>query len=766
MKLSKSINGQRKTIINNETKKEEDIICLFSNSMNNEKNSKSVCEFVLGEKLGEGNFGVVRMATNRQTGEKVAIKILEKSKLTNYNDRNRLEREINILNKIHHPNIVKLFCTIETDRQIFIIMEYIKGNELFQYILVRKKLEEEEAFYFFIQIINCIDYLHKIRIAHRDLKTENVIIEQGTKEIKLIDFGLSNIYEDGQLLSTACGSPIYAAPEMLEGKPYKGSTVDIWSAGVILYYMLCGCFPFEDSSNEKLYKKICKGKFEIPKFLSKNAKDLISKILVVNIQRRINIKDIKKHPWILKYLEKDKSYGNIFKNIGLNTNKYIIPIDEDIVDEINAKYNIDKIQIRENILFDIISDVSTLYKLMLNKKCKEKINSVADLKSELYQNYIKDKNNLLSTYNNDLKLVFNKRKNGTNENIRVLKDSKSYENIKQIKVDDNKRTPMTKKSSNCISKNIMINKNIMSIKKNKKESAKNLSYKYLTLSDDKNMKQILIEKRGKFNESKSKIINNRNENSLSIINKSKKKISLKKESNKNIKEAKNELIIKVENNNKNNEEIIDNKKMEKEKENKININNENESEIKEKEEKVNENINIDKKDNEFDKNVEKDESNNLTDNNYSKQKKEKIIPKRNENKGSTKLHLKNYHSNDKIKINNIMLYKNIKNKINVNTKAIEDKEKELIKLKKQYNNLKINPIEKDTNNKSYNATYNINTQKKTWNNPIHHKNGTSLIGNNKYDKKKQVRKHKNKSMDIDNKAYNKVVSSDYLNKFK
>ena len=180
---------------------------------------------------------------------------------------------------------------------------------------------------------------------------------------------------------------------------------------------------------------------------------------------------------------------------------------------------------------------------------------------------------------------------------------------------------------------------------------------------------------------------------------------------------------------------------------------------------MNENINIDKKDNEFDKNVEKDESNNLTDNNYSKQKKEKIIPKRNENKGNTKLHLKNYHSNDKIKINNIMLYKNIKNKINVNTKAIEDKEKELIKLKKQYNNLKINPIEKDTNNKSYNATYNINTQKKTWNNPIHHKNGTSLIGNNKYDKKKQVRKHKNKSMDIDNKAYNKVVSSDYLNKF-
>jgi 5'-AMP-activated protein kinase catalytic alpha subunit len=337
--------------------------------------------------------------------------------------------------------------------------------------------------------------LHKVEIDQRYLKSENIIIEQGKKEIKLIDFGLINIHEDGQLLYTTYGNPCYSAPEMLEGKSYKGSTVDIWSAGIVLFYMLCGYFPFEDSNNDKLYKKICKGKFEIPKFLSKNAKDLISKILVVNIQRRINIKDIKKHPWVLNYLEKDKSYGNIFKHIGLNTNKYIIPIDEDIVDEISTKYNIDKIQIRENILFDIISDVSTLYKLILYKKCKENIKSVADLKSELYQNYIKDKNNLLSTYNNDLKLVFNKRKNGVNEKDRILKDSKSYENIKKIKVNDNKRTPMTKKSCNCISKNITINKSIMSIKKNKKESAKNLSYKYLTLNDDKNMKQILREKK-------------------------------------------------------------------------------------------------------------------------------------------------------------------------------------------------------------------------------------------------------------------------------
>ena len=231
--LSNSINGQKKIIINNETKKEEEILYLYSNPINDNQNiingnsQTSVCEFILGQKLGEGTFGTVRLGTNRQTGEKVAIKILEKVKMTNYDDKNRLEREIKILNKIHHPNIVKLFCIIETDRQIFIVMEYIKGNELFQYILVKKKLEEEEACYYFLQIINCIDYLNKLKISHRDLKAENIIIEQRSKEIKLIDFGLSNIYENGQLLSTACGSPVYAAPEMLEGKLYKGLSVDI-----------------------------------------------------------------------------------------------------------------------------------------------------------------------------------------------------------------------------------------------------------------------------------------------------------------------------------------------------------------------------------------------------------------------------------------------------------------------------------------------------------------------------------------------------------
>ena len=143
--LSNSIKGQKKILINKDTQKEEEVLFLYSNQINNnnenninDNSQTSVCEFLIGEKLGEGTFGTVRLGTNRQTGEKVAIKILEKSKMTKFEDKARLEREIKILKKIHHPNIVKLFCVIETDRQIFIIMEYIKGNEMFQYILVKK----------------------------------------------------------------------------------------------------------------------------------------------------------------------------------------------------------------------------------------------------------------------------------------------------------------------------------------------------------------------------------------------------------------------------------------------------------------------------------------------------------------------------------------------------------------------------------------------------------------------------------------------------
>jgi len=872
--LTKTINGQKKVIKNNATKKEEEIIYLYSNPINNNPydidNNKnitppsSVCEFVLGQKLGEGAFGTVRLGTNKQTGEKVAIKILEKIKMVNFDDKKRLEREINILKKIHHPNIVKLFCVIETERQIFIVMEYIKGNELFQYIVLKRKLEEEEACYFFLQIINCIDYLHKLKITHRDLKAENIIIEQNKKEIKLIDFGLSNTYENGQLLSTACGSPIYAAPEMLEGKLYKGSTVDIWSAGVILYYMLCGNFPFEDVSNDNLYRKIIKGKFDIPKSISKDAKDLINKILVVNPNKRINIKDIKKHPWVLNYLEKNKNFESIFKNIGLDMGKYVIPIDEDIVNEINNKYKVEKVQIRKNILYNIVNDISTLYYLILNKKSKDGIKSIADMKSDIFENYIKDKNNLLSSYNNNINNVFNKRKYGPDEqkekslenkdsnNIKnndnnqnnendgikdekILKDNKSYTNIEMPKEDanilsDSEKKDMENKRNKCISvdkqynkrnqKVEFIKKNII-INRNKKNKSKDLSFNYLTVKNKdsylkKSAKKSNLDftmaenEKNKIDNIKTKFNNKKNQSSMkktkelnnSIsksvkVNKEKKRIKMKKNDNKTKKE-----ILKENTKGLNNTVHIDSKFKENKHNKSSSFNNNNSifksSNSNQKEEKIDIPLLEDSKkqntyisefnpSNEKDKNInvnentpkkiENENNSNIEDNQENKKLNKTDYYVLNENQSEKKIKscLKNEIKNIKDKNKRIVLYKDVKNKNSLIDKNIKNLKKSGNMTNLNQNSKKIiYKIEKNKGDNNNSSLNNSSIYKRNDNNPLHHKNMSSITGRtvdvieiiNKKDvltsnkKHKTVNRYKNKSFDI---KKDSISKSDNIN---
>ena len=237
------INGFRKYTINEKDSTTEDILGFYPESyitldLSSLKEEEILCDFIIKEKLGEGAFGSVRLGVNRQTGEKVAIKILEKNRLKS-EDKCRIQREIKILKKLRHPNIVHLYSIIETEKQILIIMEYIQGQELFHYILLKKKISEEEACYYFSQIVSAVEYLHNLKIAHRDIKSENILIDQNTKRIKLIDFGLSNTYgdKDEGILSTSCGSPLYAPPEMLKGEIYKGNSIDIWSIGVVLYFI-------------------------------------------------------------------------------------------------------------------------------------------------------------------------------------------------------------------------------------------------------------------------------------------------------------------------------------------------------------------------------------------------------------------------------------------------------------------------------------------------------------------------------------------------
>lgn len=222
------------------------------------------------------------------TGEKVAVKILEKDMIKDVNDVDRVAREIQILKMIRHPNIIQLYEIIETPKQLYLIMEYASGGELFDFIVKNQRVKEPLAVKFFHQIIAGVEYLHKLNIVHRDLKPENLLLDHN-QNIKIVDFGLSNTYKNGEMLKTACGSPCYAAPEMIAGQFYHGSQVDIWSCGVILFALICGYLPFEDPNTANLYKKILNGDFTIPKIASDDAKDMIRCILQTNPEIRYRV---------------------------------------------------------------------------------------------------------------------------------------------------------------------------------------------------------------------------------------------------------------------------------------------------------------------------------------------------------------------------------------------------------------------------------------------------------------------------------------------
>lgn len=175
-------------------------------------------------------------------------------------------------------------------------MEYASGGELFDYIVKYTKLKEKEACKFYQQIISGVEYMHNLNIVHRDLKPENLLLDH-EKNIKIVDFGLSNTFTEKETLKTACGSPCYAAPEMIAGRKYIGTQVDSWSCGIILFALICGFLPFEDPDTTELYKKILKGQYHIPSFVSKDARDLIKSIMIQDPKKRATPPQIRAHPW-------------------------------------------------------------------------------------------------------------------------------------------------------------------------------------------------------------------------------------------------------------------------------------------------------------------------------------------------------------------------------------------------------------------------------------------------------------------------------------
>lgn len=259
-------------------------------------------KYEMGRLLGKGHYAKVYYGKETTTGESVAIKIINKDHVIKRQGMmEQIKREISIMKLVRHPNIVELKEVMATKTKIFFIMEFVKGGELFSKV-VKGKLKEDIARKYFQQLISAVDFCHSRGVSHRDLKPENLLLDENG-DLKVSDFGLSALPEqslqDG-LLHTQCGTPAYVAPEVLRKKGYDGAKADIWSCGVILYALLAGFLPFQEENLMHMYRKIFKSEFEFPPWFSPEARRLISKLLVVDPNKRITIPTIMRTPWFRK----------------------------------------------------------------------------------------------------------------------------------------------------------------------------------------------------------------------------------------------------------------------------------------------------------------------------------------------------------------------------------------------------------------------------------------------------------------------------------
>jgi len=255
--------------------------------------------YILRSTIGSGAFAKVKEGEHVPLGVKVAVKIINLEEFdSNVNFIKKIKREVNNMRQLKHPNVVKMYEVISTQSEIYIVMEYIDGPELYDHISYHGKLSENDAQNYFCQIISAVTYIHSKKVVHRDLKLENILLDKNTNSIKIIDFGLSNIARDGDLMSTSVGSPEYASPEIISGSMYSGIETDIWSCGVILYTLLTAKLPFQDDFVPKLFTKIREGRYEMPKDISEECRDLIRRMLSVEPLDRITMEEIKEHPWV------------------------------------------------------------------------------------------------------------------------------------------------------------------------------------------------------------------------------------------------------------------------------------------------------------------------------------------------------------------------------------------------------------------------------------------------------------------------------------
>ena len=344
----------------------------------------SIGPYDIKEKINEGGYSKIYLGISKYTNEKVAIKIIDKTLfIKNPEDLLLIRNEIDILKLLKHRNILTLYEIYESNQYFFLITEHL-SSELLNLILSKKRLSESDAVKIFVQLVDALQYIHKMQICHRDIRVEHVLFDNNNVP-KIIDFGYSCFYKKGKTLLEPIGSLSYACPEIIEQKSYDPEMADVWSLGVCLYVLLCGYLPFSEEDDEKNNKLIVSGKVDYPKEIGNVCKDLLKKMLEVNPKKRFNLLKISRHPW-LKKCDEVKIIG------GLNIYEMVYPVDERIL-KIVSEYGLDPKKVEEELKSNKFNVNTGLFKVIVKKIWELKLSSISDFASISFVDYIKDAKN-------------------------------------------------------------------------------------------------------------------------------------------------------------------------------------------------------------------------------------------------------------------------------------------------------------------------------------------------------------------------------------